>query len=111
MTPCNGRLGGGNLSVRHIYMGKNIEKSKAARVGFWPKFPFLLLFYILATSKFILQQVLTCDSPHSWRINSAVPLGEQVSSSIIQYPHTVILSRHCANPSLYYPINVKRQDR
>ena len=42
----------------------------------------LLLFYILATSAIILGWVPTCDSAHSGRLCSAVPLGNQATSTM-----------------------------
>ena len=46
-------------------------------VGRW-----MLEVYILATSKVISGRVPTCDSAHSWRIYSAAPLGDQVTSTM-----------------------------
>ena len=42
--------------------------------------------YFLATSNVISGQVLTCDSAHSWRLYSAVPLGDQATSTMKCYP-------------------------
>ena len=51
---------------------------------------YLLWFYVLATSKFLAGQRLTCDSVHSWRRYSAAPLGIQAVSTMTWYsiqPH------------------------
>ena len=42
--------------------------------------------YIVETSRVISRWVLVCDSAHSWRLYSAVPLGDQAVSTRIQYP-------------------------
>ena len=69
-------------------------------------------FHIFATSKVISGRVPTCDSAHSLRLYSVVPLRNQVG----QLHHdpisqTVALSWHWANQSLPYPINTKCQIR
>ena len=46
----------------------------------------LLLFYILASSKVISGRVLTWDSTHLWRLNSAATLGNQPTSTMTWYP-------------------------
>ena len=53
-----------------------------------------LLFYVLTTSKVISGRVPMCDSLHSWRLHSIVPLGDQACST--QSPiHSVTLSCPC----------------
>ena len=42
--------------------------------------------YILATSKVISGDALISDNAHSWRLNSAAPLGNQAAGIITQYP-------------------------
>ena len=55
--------------------------------------------------------VPTCDSVHSWQLYSAVPMGYQAASTMIQittqsnYPNTGLYY----NLSLPYPNNVERQ--
>ena len=46
----------------------------------------LLEFYILATSKVTPGKALTWDSAHSRLLYSAVPLGDQATSTMISYP-------------------------
>ena len=41
----------------------------------------LIKFHVLATSRVIFRQVLTCDSAHSWQ-----PLGNHVTSTMTEYP-------------------------
>ena len=48
-------------------------------VGYWSFTP---LHHLI----FISERVLTCDSAHSWQLYSAVPLGNQVAVSMVQYP-------------------------
>ena len=43
-------------------------------------------FYVLATSKAISGWVLTCDSVHSCRLYTAVPMREQATNTMTQYP-------------------------
>ena len=45
----------------------------------------LLLFCVLATSEVISGRVPTCDSAHSWWFNSAAPLGDQATRTMIWY--------------------------
>ena len=42
--------------------------------------------YVLATFKAISGWVPTCDSVHSWWLNNAAPLGDEVVSTMIWYP-------------------------
>ena len=49
-------------------------------------FGWLLEFYVLATSNVISGWVPTFDSAHSWRLYSAVPLGNQATSIMTRYP-------------------------
>ena len=46
----------------------------------------LLEFYVLASSMVISWWILTFDNEHSWQFHSAVPLGNQVASTMTQYP-------------------------
>ena len=46
----------------------------------------LLLFYILATSRFISGWVPTFGNAHSWWLYTAAPLGNQAISTISWYP-------------------------
>ena len=66
------------------------------------------LVVVLARSKVISGWVLTCDSAHSWRIDSAATLGNQVTDTMIRYP---ALSWHWADQCLPYPINAEHQAR
>ena len=71
-----------------------------------------LLFYILATYKAISGRFTTCDCVHSWRLYSAVLMGDQTAiTDIISIPVTVTLPWHWANQSLPYPNNGKCLDR
>ena len=45
-----------------------------------------LLFYVLATPKVISGWAPTCDSSHSWRLNSAASLGQQAAGTMTCYP-------------------------
>ena len=47
----------------------------------------LLLFYILGTSKVIVERVPIWENAHSWRLYRAAPLGNQPVSSMTQYPN------------------------
>ena len=47
---------------------------------------YVLLFYVLATSKVISGRVLICDSAHSWRLCSATSLGHQAVGTMTCYP-------------------------
>ena len=47
---------------------------------------YLSLFYLLATFKIISGHTPTCHSAHSWRLHSAVPLGDQATGTMTQYP-------------------------
>ena len=76
-----------------------------------PKVVYLLLFYVLATSEVISGQVLTCDSAHLWRLYSTAPLGNQATSTMSQFPHSVTLSWHWANQSLPHPNNAEHLAR
>ena len=67
-----------------------------------------LLFYVLATSKVISEWASTCDSAHSWWLNSASPLGDQAASTMTQYP-TLSHYPDTESQSLPYPNNAKRQ--
>ena len=49
-------------------------------------FVYLLLFYILPTSKVTSGQVPTCDSAHSSQLYNAAPLGNLAISIMIWYP-------------------------
>ena len=51
----------------------------------WIQTVCLLLPYFLATSKVISGRVLTCDSMHSWRLHSAVSLGDHATSNSSWY--------------------------
>ena len=58
----------------------------AGKVSKSPSFMFVsLLFCILATSTVILGRVLTCDSPHSWWLYYAAPLGDHATSTMSWY--------------------------
>ena len=46
---------------------------------------FSLVVYIWATSKVIAGQVPACDSAHSWRLYSAVPLGNQTMGIMTRF--------------------------
>ena len=78
------------------------------RSDYWPlEWQELVLeFYVLSTSKVVSGWVPTFDSVYSWRLNSAVPEGDQATSTMIGYP-IVILSWHWANQSLPYPNNAE----
>ena len=47
---------------------------------------FVLLFYVLATSKVISGWVPPCDNAHSWQLYSAASLGHQAAGTITCYP-------------------------
>ena len=70
-----------------------------------------LLFYILATSNVISGWVLTCSSAHSWRLYSAVPLGNQAARTMIWYPPQSHYPDTWTKYSLPYPNNTKRLAR
>ena len=53
---------------------------------------YLLLFYILTTSKVISGRVPTCDIAHSWRLYSAVSLEHQAPGTLT-----------CSPTQLHYP--------
>ena len=53
--------------------------------------PCLVLFHVLATTKVIWGQVLTCDSLHSWQLYSAAPLGKRLSAPWPDIPHSHII--------------------
>ena len=62
----------------------------------------LLELCILSTSKVNLEWVETCDSAHSWQLDSAVSLGNPVSGIITQYPtQSYYLDAELTSP---YPI-------
>ena len=65
------------LCTKH---GDQCSSLTAALVG-W-----LLQFYVLVTSEVIPGQVPTRESVHSWQPYSAAPLGNQVDTSMTQYP-------------------------
>ena len=58
----------------------------------------LLALYVLATSKVISGQLLSCDSVHSWRLKSVAPWGNQAADTMTQfftqsyYPDTELTS-------------------
>ena len=54
--------------------------------GYIIQYCWLLEFYNLATCKIISERVPTCDSARSWWLYSAVPLGDQVASTMTCYP-------------------------
>ena len=57
-------------------------------------------FYVLGSSEIISGRVPTCDSMHSWRFNSAVPLGDQPANTMIgQSTSHIILT--LSQPVLY----------
>ena len=56
------------------------------RLPAYPAIICLLLFCILTTSKVISGQVPTCDSGHSWRLHTVAPLGNQIATTMIQFP-------------------------
>ena len=47
---------------------------------------YLLLFYILATSKVIAGREPTCDGEYSWQLYNAAALGDQVAGPMTCYP-------------------------
>ena len=66
-----------------------------------------LLFNLLATYKVTSGRVLTCDSVHSCRLNSAAPQGNQAVSIITWYP----TQSHYAHTEPIYLNNAKHLTR
>ena len=70
----------------------NVSNRSAVQVDslHWPfrlgLFVYLLLFYILATSKVISGQVLTYNSAHSWWLYSAASLENQGTNTMTWHP-------------------------
>ena len=62
----------------------------------------MFTFYILATSKVISRQVLTCDCAHSWQLCSATQLGNQAISTMTYYPTRL----HCPGTKRTSPWSV-----
>ena len=89
---------------QHYKVTMQVHRHKLGSILIWPEIiACLLLFYILATSKVISGQVLTCDSARAWWLYSASPLGNH---NLIF--HSVTLSWHWDNQSLPYPNNAER---
>ena len=65
-------------------------------VAVWVMVDWLLELYDLATYKVISRWVLTCDSPHSWRLYIAAPLDYQHHDQVFD---SVTLCGHRTNQS------------
>ena len=66
---------------------------------------------LLATSKESYQDGYRLVTVHSWRVYSAVPLGNQAIGSMSQYPTRGHYSDQCANQSMPYSIDFACQAR